>query len=356
MFAVQTFADIPVEVKRRLDAGERVLLVLLDAFGLEFLERHRDHPLVQRLSVRPLRTQFPSTTTVHVTTMAFGLPVQEHGLYEWHVLEPALDAMICPLRFALAASENTDELVGRLDPGTLAPGPTLYEGLGVGSLVAQPGGIAGSAFTRLATRGAQLVGVESLGAGVRAGLQALREETGYANVYWDAVDAVGHRFGPSSPEFAARSRAVLDELWAELRSVRDATVLLTADHGQVDVDPSRVDYLEDLWPELPGLLSRPEPAGSSRDMFLHVQPSQVDRVIDELASRLGERAVVQRAESMFTAIGPRLEARLGDVVVLPAAGRQVWMRAAAANETWFRGHHGGLEEAETSTYLAELTV
>jgi predicted AlkP superfamily pyrophosphatase or phosphodiesterase len=354
MFPVQTFADIPAEVKRRVDAGEQVLLVLLDAFGLEFLERHRDHPLVQRLWVRPLRTQFPSTTTVHVTTMAFGLGVEEHGLYEWHVLEPALGTMICPLRFALAASEDTDELVGRLDPAALAPGPTLYERLGVGSVVAQPGGIAGSAFTRLATRGAKLVGVESLGAGVRAGLRAIGDGIGYANVYWDAVDGVGHRFGPSSPEFAARSRAVLDELWAELRSLRDVTVLLTADHGQIDVDPSRVDYLEDLWPELPGLLSVAEPAGSSRDMFLHVQPSEVDRVVDELASRLGERAAVRRAESMFTSIGPRLEARLGDVVVLPAAGRQVWMRSAAANETWFRGHHGGLEEAETSTYLAEL--
>ncbi|HLJ03278.1 MAG TPA: alkaline phosphatase family protein [Solirubrobacteraceae bacterium] len=356
MLSVQTFADIPAEIKRRIEGGERVLLVLLDAFGLEFLERHRDHPLVQRLSVQPLRAQFPSTTTVHVTTMAFGLPVQEHGLYEWHVLEPALDTMICPLRFALAASEMTDELVGRLDPLELVPGETVYERLAVGSLVAQPGVIAGSAFTRLATRGAEVVGVESLGAGVRAGLDALRGGFGYANVYWDAVDGVGHRFGPSSPEFAARSRAVLDELWAELRAVRDVTVLLTADHGQIDVDPSRVDYVDDLWPELTELLTQPQPAGSSRDMFLHVGAEHVDHVIAELAVRLEGRASVRRAESVFASIGPRLQARLGDVLVLPAPGHQVWLRSAAANETWFRGHHGGLEEVETSTYLAELSV
>ena len=45
----------------------------------------------------------------------------------------------------------------------------------------------------------------------------------------------------------------------------------------------------------------------------------------------------------------------GEVAVLPSPGRQAWLRRAAANEQRFRGQHGGLDEAETSTYLAELT-
>jgi predicted AlkP superfamily pyrophosphatase or phosphodiesterase len=64
-----------------------VLLILLDAFGLEFLERHRDHPLIQRLDVTPLSSQFPSTTTAHVPSLHFGTPVHEHGLYEWNIFE-----------------------------------------------------------------------------------------------------------------------------------------------------------------------------------------------------------------------------------------------------------------------------
>ena len=49
-----------------------------------------------------IETQFPSTTTAHVTTMHTGRPVGEHGLYEWHVHEPALDAIITPLLFSFA--------------------------------------------------------------------------------------------------------------------------------------------------------------------------------------------------------------------------------------------------------------
>ena len=131
MLVVKSFADIPAEVRRRVDAGERVILILLDAFGLEFLERHRDHPFIQRLDVTPLTSQFPSTTTAHVSSVHFGMPVHEHGLYEWNILEPALGEIICPLRFNASGAEEEGTLVGRLEPSVLAPGPTFYESLAV---------------------------------------------------------------------------------------------------------------------------------------------------------------------------------------------------------------------------------
>jgi hypothetical protein len=80
----------------------------------------------------------------------------------------------------------------------------------------------------------------------------------------------------------------------------------------------------------------------------------VDTVLAELPGRLGDGARVLPAADLFDRIGPRLGARLGQVAVLAAPGRQVWMRSAAANERWFRGQHGGLQPAETETYLAEV--
>ena len=138
-------------------------------------------------------------------------------------------------------------------------------------------------------------------------------------------------------------------------------MLLTADHGQVAVSPERVDYLDELWPELAAMLSQPRPAGSSRDAFLHVRSEHVDTVLAELPARLDDGAGggggwgrVLPAAELFDRIGPRLAARLGQVAVLAAPGRQVWLRSAPANERWFRGQHGGLDDAETETYLAEV--
>jgi hypothetical protein len=355
-----TFADIPGEVERRLLGGERVALILLDALGLPFLERHADHPLVQRLDVTPLRSQFPSTTTAHVSTVHFGLPVEEHGLYEWNVLEPSLDEIICPLLFSPAGTMTPGGLIGRFDAHELAPGPTFYRGLeaaGIRSLVLGPDRISGSPFGAVAIDGADVHGFPDLEQGARDLSAAFARPDGpaYVHLYWDMIDAVGHMRGPSSPEFDAAAREALDALWGELERLEGVTVLFTADHGQVDVDPERTDYLDDLWPELPGLLKHAHPAGSARDVFLHVQEGRADEVVATLGERLGERATVQPAAALFDTIGPRLAARLGDVAVLPAAGREAWLRSCAGVEQKFKGHHGGLDPDETSTYLARLT-
>ncbi len=352
-----SFADVPIEVIRRVRLGERVVLIVLDALGLEFLRRHSDHPLVERLEVTPLSSQFPSTTTANITTVHFALPVEEHGLYEWNILEPALEQIICPLRFTLAGAEVSGLLAGHLDPDVLSPGPTLYEQLGRGAAVWHPRAIEPSHFTRLATRGATVHGFDELEDGAREAFARAREHP-YTFIYWDQIDAMGHVHGPSSEDFHESSRSALDALWHVLRDLDgggELTVLVTADHGQVDVSPERLDYLDDLWPELAGQLSQPRPAGSSRDLFLHVRAGHENVVIEELQARLGERASVRPAVELFATPSPRLLERLGQVAVLPAAGRQVWLRQAIANEQWFKGQHGGLEAAETDTYLARFS-
>ena len=47
----------------------------------------------------------------------------------------------------------------------------------------------------------------------------------------------------------------------------------------------------------------------------------------------------------------RLHARLGDVCVLPAAGRTAWLRSHAGHAQRFRGHHGGLHPDEMETWV-----
>ncbi len=347
---MRSFADIPPYVERLLVSGERerVGVVLLDGFGRRFLERHARHPFLRRLEVTELTAQFPSTTTAHVTTMHTGGPVGEHGLYEWNVYEPAIDQVIVPLRFQ------------GLDPEVLIQGPTLYERLaeaGVRSVVMHPSSFSPSTFDRVSTAGARLAPFASLGQGVAAFVKALADP-GYVYFYWDRIDADGHHHGPASPQFDAAALEALDALERGLRTIPGALLLVTADHGQVAVDPARVDYLDELWPPLRGRL-RHRPAGSARDVFLHTDATE--EVTRELAARLEDRAEVHAvaelvAAGRFGTVGPRLRARLADVCVLPAAGRMAWLRSAAGVETHFRGHHGGLHPDEVDTWVGALEL
>ena len=108
------------------------------------------------------------------------------------------------------------------------------------------------------------------------------------------------------------------------------------------------DELDALWPELPDHLRQP-PAGSARDMFLHVDDPET--VVRELSARLEDRATVQLAAELFPDAGPRLRERLADVCVLPAPGRMVGLSAYPRIELRFKGHHGGLTPEESETWI-----
>jgi predicted AlkP superfamily pyrophosphatase or phosphodiesterase len=354
------FAELPAHIERTLADAERVLLVLLDAFGWRFLERFAEHPLLRALdAVHPLASQFPSTTAAHVTTMHTGLPVGAHGLYEWNVLEPSLGRVITPLRCSFAGDRDGDTLLATgFDVRTLVPpGQTFYERLseaGAAAFASQPAHFSPSTFDGVAARGAHLRPFESLEDAVRDAAAALRDTgRGYAYVYFDAIDTTGHLHGPSSAEFEAAVLGALDAVHAGLRGVTGLHVLITADHGQVDVDPDRTLWLDELYPPLAELALRP--AGSARDVFLHVPEPDIDATLAALRPHAEVHRVADLlAEGAFGPdVGSRLLDRLATVCVLPPPDRMAWLRNAPDIQRRFRGHHGGRTPEESRTWLGE---
>jgi hypothetical protein len=267
--------------------------------------------------------------------------VGEHGLYEWRVYEPSLDAVIVPLRMGYAHDEREALPVEAAD---LLPPERWF----AGATVLMPAAIAHSPWSEASLAGARVVAYDDLGAGVAR----LGERPGLTYLYWDFIDATGHRHGPSSAEFDAACVAALDAL---LAVPRDLPLLVTADHGQVDISAERFDELDVIWPELLSHLRRDGagrplwPAGSGRDCFLHVDDPET--VVAELSARLGDRAEVRLAADLFPDAGPRLAARLADVCVLPAPGRMAWLAEFPTRERRWRGAHGGLAPDEAETWI-----
>ena len=342
---------------------ERVALVYFDAFGWTFLERHADHPVVERARADGLLTQltaqFPSTTTAQVTTVHSGLPVAEHGLYEWHVYEPTLDRLITPLLFSFAGDGIRGTLLGQIDPDALFPTDSVYARLadaGVRSTVVLPASIAGSAPNVGLLRMADAVPFETAQGALAAASRALDEDTAYAHVYLDALDSLMHGVGTDDPAVGFVTRSVLDDLH-RATFPPGTLVLLTADHGMSPVDPDRTVYVNELWPGLAELMEtgadgKPlAPAGSCRDLFLHVREEHVDEVCAALSERLDGVADVVAvdelvAEGIFTEPSPRLRERLANVVVLPRYGEAVYWHEPGRFAQQLHGQHGGLSPQE----------
>src|SRR3954447_18372265 len=391
-----TFAALPATIGRLLlgrgtgglpraalrdapDRVDRVVLVLLDAFGWRFFVRHADdHPLLRRFltdgTVAKLTSQFPSTTTAHVTTLHTGRPVADHGLYEWNIYEPALDALVTPLLFSFAGDGVRDPLRReRVDARTLYPTDTLYRRLsadGVRCVAFHPSSFAPSTYDGVLLAGADLRPYDTLDGAFADAATALAGPPGpvYAYLYIDTLDAVGHRLGPSSDAFDAEATRCLDAIEAAVPTLPAGTLLLLAAcHGQADVDPGTARFLHEIWPRIGTHLRRARhgrplaPAGSARDLFLHTAPGAHAHVVGRLREVVGDRAEVHAtadlvAEGVFALPGARLRARLGDVCVLPAPGETVWWRERGRFDMRFRGHHGGLTPDEAHTLVASLVV
>jgi Type I phosphodiesterase / nucleotide pyrophosphatase len=364
----------------RDDAPPRVVAVLVDALGWAFVERFAERaPLLARLRadgvVSKLTTQFPSTTTAHVTTLHTTQPVGEHGAYEWFVYEPSLDRIVCPLTAAFAGEAHGGLVAAGADLRAVYPqADGLADRLGrLGATcnLVQPAETVETPFTQLVTGSAQAHGFATgaEGAALAAHL-AQAAAPSLTVLYLDAFDDIAHELGPGDPRAEAVALALLDavehELVDALAGTPGALVLLFADHGQIPTDPERCVYVNERCPQLVRLLDRGAdgrplaPAGSARDLFLHVREGALDDAIGMLGELFGPDAwVVPTAELAADGLfGPstsaRFRERVGDLVVLPRAGVEAWWREPGRFEQDKRGHHGGLAPEEAETWLGAL--
>jgi Type I phosphodiesterase / nucleotide pyrophosphatase len=354
------FDELPGLVEAKLAEHARVALVYFDAFGWRFLERHADHPLFARADVERWSACFPSTTTVHSTTIHSGLPLGEHGLYEWNVYEPRLNRLVTPLWFCFAGDERPGTLMDAGFTGhDLFPQETLYRRLlPVPSHVVMPSGIARSQTSKVLLQPAGVHPFDD----VRDGLDVLcavvgAEERAYGTIYLGEADALMHMAGTDAPEVAALMEDHLSAL-AEAPWPEGTLVLLTADHGMEGISPERTTYVNELWPELAehmavGADGKPlAPAGSCRDLFLHVLPERLGEVEARLAELLADVAEVRTAESLLAEglfgenVTEALTSRLANLVVLPAAGEAAYWFEEGRFEQRFLGQHGGLSANE----------
>jgi hypothetical protein len=105
------------------------------------------------------------------------------------------------------------------------------------------------------------------------------------------------------------------------------------------------------------------PAGSARDMFLHIKEEQIDSLISQLRQRLENRAEVYRVQDLLEqgffgsdTPGRAFVERVGNVVILPYKHESVWWYEEGIFSMHFQGHHGGLtpEEMEIPLLVLEL--
>jgi len=344
---------------------DHVVLLFIDGFGWQFFEKYKSSiPILQKLEkegiASKITSMFPSTTAAHVTNINTDLTPNRTGLYEWFIYEPKLDDIIAPLPYCFAGERKPGSLP--LDPKELFPTATFYQTLqseGIDSYALQPSSIAGSPYSQTVLKGADILGYNTAKEGLETILSVLKPKT-YCYFYYGDVDAAGHRSGIDSEEFSQSIEKIfadIEEFYAKLPP--KTALIITADHGMTEVSPKETYYLNKKVPNIEkyllfGRRDKPlAPAGSCRDLFLHVRPECLNELIEILSYLLEGRAevypTIKLIQEGFFGLGQPSQnflSRVGNLVILPYKGEAVWWYEKKRFAQNFFAAHGGLTREE----------
>lgn len=325
----------------------RVCILLIDGLGAAQLrDRAEDAPFLASLLVpgEELTAGFPSTTVTSLSSLGVGIHPGAHGLLGFEMYVPELGRAMNCLRWDPA-----------VDPARFQSQPTMFEravAAGVAVTRIGPRAFYGTGLTEASLRGGAYVGADYLGervAAVGAALRAGARSSVY--VYYGDVDATGHAAGCESNAWRYQL-AHADRLAEQVASVLpdDALLLVTADHGMVDVaKDARTDVAQS--PELDAgvrLVS-----GEPRAAYVHTEHGAEADVLAAWRAMFADVAwVVSRDQAVDEGwFGPSvahdLLPRIGDVI---CAAREpvavVDSRRMPAELLNLIGLHGSLTAAE----------
>ncbi len=372
------FADIRKQYNK-------VILILIDGFGWRFYEQFRDaYAFLKRFGSAgvevKLTTQFPSTTAAHITTIHGGMPPSKSGIYEWVFFDPTFDRVIAPLLFSYAGDKGRNTLASaNLSPRKLfhKKTKTIYQRLkekGIKSTVFQHIDYTPSPYSNVMFTGATVVPYKTHAEAIinLSDLVLSSKKKGYYFLYLDSIDMLAHKYGPGSRPMAAEIYSVVNLLEKFLHNpisqqAKKTLLLVTADHGQMEVSPQTTMYVNQLDPSITELLrtnQAGEPilfAGSPRDLFLYIKDECLDEAQNRLTNLFSGRADVFRTQDLIDQglFGPLpasdlFMSRIGNLVILPYEKESVYWRETKRFEQIFYGHHGGLSRQEMETQLLML--
>lgn len=345
-----------------LPAASRVCVFMVDGMGHDQLTRRSGHaPVLRSLlagdhgaTTRVIDAAFPSTTAASLAALGTGLAPGRHGLVGYDVLDPDRDVVV--------------NMLGGWDPAIdLArwqPHPTVFERAAphVPVSTVSQARFEHSGMTRAALRGARFRPASTLQAATTVATEALAPAGPHLlYLYANDLDKAGHRYGVNSPAWEHALEEIDGAVGRLLARLPRGTVLLiTADHGMVDVDEAhRIDVSAD-----PGLMTGVRhTAGEPRLLQLYLaSTADPAEVAARWRERFGRVAWVTERQSLIRAghlgpVDPDVLPRIGDVLVAAREPVAFYDRARVGDGPMrMVGQHGSWTAAERRVPLITVVA
>ncbi|MFO7780913.1 MAG: alkaline phosphatase family protein [Spirochaetia bacterium] len=341
-------------LSQHLSRVRGIVFVIADGLGVEQIEKSAPGGFLKGAMRSELRSVYPSTTATALTSLASARWAGIHGVTGWWTHIPRLARTLCAVSFSERGT-NADAGALRIDMGEIVPVGSMYQTdlVAVSSLLPQY--IADSPFARWTRGETPIAPYRSLAHAFRQATRRARATDGpfLLSVYLPHVDSTIHKRGTDHAE----THAVIGELDRRLdhlasRVPADVAVVLTADHGLVDLDRTLHEVIEDGHPLLDGLLL--PPTGEGTNPVFHVRDGAEQKVREALdRSEAGAAFRLVPTDLLAGAgffgpdgIDPEVRERFGTHIGVAERPALLEYVPAGRESIRHRGIHGGLRAGE----------
>lgn len=347
--AVHQGSEVSVPTPDALPGIRSLVMIVVDGLGHANLRARSGHaPTLSRLQQRRIETVAPSTTGAALTTLTTGRLPGTHGLIGYKIRHPDLGLVTTLKDWGGITDRHSWQ---RCTPLFEAARDVGARPIAIGRPAHAVGGL-----TEAILSGAEYIPGQRIEDRFAAASRLLRgPDPIVAYLYVDELDKAAHEYGWQSTQWVRRLELLDAGLDLFLRGLpSDTGVIVTADHGIVDVE-SHQQVMLDSSPEL--LRDVTDIGGEPRFRSLYLTPgADVAATAAAWEAAEGSRAWVMTREEavksgMFGPVDTDVAARLGDVLLAARKNVAYYRSDEDPGSLTMIGQHGSFSEDERGVPL-----
>ena len=321
---------------------KNVVVLLLDGLGMDALQYHLDedgffrtHLNYEYLSV------FPSTTTSATTSLESGLTPLEHGWLGWSLYFSEIDKIVNA--FVNTEKDSKNQAEEYHVANRFIPYKTVYEKINeTGRAKAYSVSKFGS--NRINTFDELTKEIVSL---------CESSDQKYIYGYWETPDSLMHNFGCYHSLVTENIRELEEKVEAMCARLSDTLVLVTADHGHMNL----INYKLSDYPKILSMLKRPisiETRASAfyiKEEYINVFPIEFHNSFGDDFILYSKSEVIEKHIFGFGEMHPKFEEFIGDYIAIAIRDKGI-VYSEKSNQ--YPSNHAGMTDQEMKIPLIAI--
>ncbi len=342
-----------------LKKSKNIILLLIDGLGYEYLDKYGQDSYLKKHCIKKITSVFPSTTASATTALETGVPAQQHGITGWFMFikELGIVSKILPFipRFGGISFPNNN--IQRKDIFTEKRIVDKIKDL---SFIIYPSKIVDGKINKKSDSLFVYKTINDMFSKIKKAINS-SDKRKYIYCYLDGFDALCHEYGCVSRETKEYFINLDKKINSFTRSLKgqDFTILITADHGLIDTNNSKVIYIQDH-PKLYNMLTLPL-CGEPRVAYCYVHPDKKNEFENYIKTKLNYCCELHKSSDflnqnifgLFT-VNEKLKDRIGDYILIMKDNFIIKDFLLTEEKKYKIGNHGGTSKEEMYVPLIKI--